>query len=113
MRFRVGATGSAPLEKRLSRTPRSDVRAVPDRVAPDTAEGPRPGQHQVKEPTVTGRYQTELLRQPEYRLNCEDTGQSVAPAFLDAEEVRGSRSSSAHQPSTSSGYRGLGISVGT
>jgi hypothetical protein len=38
----------------------------------------------------TKRYQTELLRQREYGLKCEDAGQSVVRAFRDTEDVRGS-----------------------
>ena len=48
------------------------------------------GQHQVKEPTTfVGA------------LSCESAGQSVARAFLDTEEVGGSKSSSAHHTNAS------------
>jgi hypothetical protein len=46
------------------------------------------GQHQVKEADRTGRYWTELLRQTRRGLSCEDAGHRLAPASLDAEEVR-------------------------
>jgi hypothetical protein len=38
----------------------------------------------------TSRYQTGLVRSPKRMLTSKDAGQSVAGAFLDAEEVRGS-----------------------
>ena len=47
----------------------------------------------------TKRDQTELLSHRDSGPRCEDASQRAAPAFLDAEEVRGFKSSSAHKRS--------------
>jgi hypothetical protein len=67
-----------------------ELKGVPDRWHLYRADGGSTGQHQVKGADRTKRYSTELLRSPKRTMTSKDAGQSVAWAFLDTEEVRGS-----------------------